>query len=125
MAAVQDARVPKKITAHEFVVVDEDGKIRAQLRCLEEYGPTLELYDENGKGRALLSCEKTGPALTLRDENGNGPALNLYDDSEKTRATFGCAELETTSTGVTTQRPENAIVLYGPDGKVVFKAPGK
>ncbi len=57
------------VTARRFLLVDADGKHRAELSAIKD-GPALALFDENDKERIILSAWKDGPLLVLSDENG-------------------------------------------------------
>lgn len=95
-ARAQAAGTAKEIRASSFVLVDENGKTRGGLVFNHNGWPTLELWDENGLGRAALFVSKDGPGLALRDENGknrlamilvkDAPGLLLYDENGKVRA---------------------------------------
>jgi len=63
--------VPDAVRAHSFVLLDENGKVRAMLAVAKD-GPGLRLSDENGKLRASLGVTEDGPGLHLLDENGRG-----------------------------------------------------
>jgi len=102
----QGAGTVQEIRANKFVLVDENGKPRAEL-AMDKGRPLLVLWDENGKPRAGLVVTKLGPSLELNDENG------------KLRFVAG-----TTSTvmpdGKTISYPESSLILFGPDGKVIW-----
>ena len=57
------------IRANAFVLQDENGKARAELR-MDKDGPGLSLFDAAGKTRAGLTVVKDAPMLSLYDENG-------------------------------------------------------
>jgi len=105
----------------------------------------LSLFDENGKGRAelyaaeglMLEKDKAitmldaARGLRLLDENytlriklvvvKDGPELALYDEKGHTR--FAAGKTATVSPdGKTTEYPESSLILFGPDGKVVWSA---
>ncbi len=70
----------------------------------------LGLRDENGKARVGLGVGKYGPGLALFDENG------------KPRAALG-ANQTTTPDGKLITYPESSLLLFKPDGKVLWQAP--
>jgi hypothetical protein len=84
-----------EVRASRFVLVDENGKIRAKL-FVNKNGPVLDMLDENGKSRIGLTTNEDGPWLGLFDEDGKlrarlgvtkvGPWLGLFDEDGKTRA---------------------------------------
>jgi len=70
----------KEIRANVFILEDENGEPRAML-CMDKNGPGLDLCDENGTIRAILSMR----GLSLYDENDkpraglDGSGLSLWD----------------------------------------------
>jgi hypothetical protein len=111
---------------------DENGKTRATLGMGKD-GSALFLGDEKGKHRAELGMAKDGACLVLRDENdkiriGLGTAKNglslglaLADENDKLRFMAGKIEI-VTQDGKTIVCPESSLVLFGPDGKVIWSA---
>ncbi len=74
-----------------------------------ETGPGLNLNDPSGLPRAGVSVNKLGPALVLKDDKGT-PRLRL-----------GRAEIRTQD-GRKTEYPESSLMLFGPEGKVLWSA---
>ena len=72
-------------------------------------GPGLDLNDYNGESRASFGVSKLGPALTLKDEKG------------MPRFIAGRSEL-TAPGGKTFGYPESSLILFGPEGKVIWSA---
>ena len=111
---------PVDVRARSFILVDQDGRTRAQL-VIEKEGPKLVLGDENGNIRAGLNANTEGTGLFLFDENGktrvmlgatsDGPGLFLDDENGKTRATLGAI------------KDGQALFLYDKNGKVFWSAP--
>jgi len=109
---------------------DENGEIRAALIASKD-GPGLTLYDEKGYYRAGLDLSKDGSTLLLLDENRNpraalcvskdGPWLSLNDEKGNARFAAGKTELESPD-GKTIEYPESSLILFGPDGKVIWSA---
>ena len=91
-----------------LLMSDENGKIRVGLSALKD-GPNLSLYDENGKTRIGLGALKDGSAIVLSDENG------------KDRFLAGKARTVTPD-GKIIEYPESSLILFGPDGKVIWSA---
>jgi hypothetical protein len=95
-AQTQVSRADKEIRAKSIFLEDEIGKIRATL-AVGKTGPALELYDENGKPRVIISLQKDGsPSLALFDKNrqprailimlkDGTPSLKMYDENGKPR----------------------------------------
>ena len=86
--------VPDEIKAHQFTLVDTDGKMRARLGPSSE-GASFILFDAAGKPRAGFGMTKKGPEILLTDEKGKPqlmlsaegpPLLQLFDESGKLRA---------------------------------------
>jgi hypothetical protein len=86
----------KEVRATQFVLVDENGKTRAEMGTVKVGGSGLILYDENGTVRATLGADKDGSRLTLFDENGktravlgadkDAPRLIMFDETGTYRA---------------------------------------
>jgi len=72
-------------------------------------GPMLSLIDENEKNSAVLSVSEVGPSLSLSDENG------------KMRFAAG-KRMAVSPHGKTIEYPESSLILFGPDGKVIWSA---
>ncbi len=76
--------------------------------------------DAPGEPFLSLTGEKGVALLTLSDA---GPSLELHDDAENLRASLGVIELKHEGTGTIEKRPASSLVLFGKDGKVIWKAP--
>ncbi len=112
---------------------DDKNKSRMSLTLGPDGSPALALRDDNGTDRAGLTVLPSGnPALSLSDDNGNtrvflslsdgSPRLRLADGNGQGRVGIGA--IETTSPdGTKTKFPESTIMLFGPDEKVIWKAP--
>jgi len=139
------AKAAVVIRANAFVVVDENGKARAELSMMVPRGGATEkfaaamrekaalfLYDENGKTIAFLGFGLGGSMLELYDEQPklraalvtgkDGMALNLVDENGRPRATVG-ASVVTKPDGTKIISPESTIHLYNKEGKVIWQAP--
>jgi hypothetical protein len=70
--------VPQKITAHEFDVVDNSGRVRVGMGMLSGV-PVITLSDMQGKGRAEMTLIPSGvPIIALSDAQGKTRAqMNL------------------------------------------------
>lgn len=85
------------VRAKEFVVVDEQGKMRAGLGISSDGKPKLHFYDSEGKTRIGLGVSRSGaPALAMIDaqervrfgflvQPGGIPALTMADSQGRTR----------------------------------------
>jgi hypothetical protein len=71
----------------------------------------LALTDNTGRTRAELAIEADGSST-----------FGLFDRTGTARAVLGSTSLES-ETGVIEKRPESSLVLFGNDGKVIWKAP--
>jgi len=142
----------KEIRARKILIEDENGKMRAWLGVNNDgpalslwdekgtprawltvghYGPRLSLWDEKGKTRAKLDVSIDGPTLLMWDEKLNvraklvadpdGPSLELHDEKGRTRFAAGKTWIESQD-GKTIEYPESSLILYGPDGKVIWSA---
>lgn len=112
-------------------LVDEKGNIRAGLSVFKD-GTRLILSDESGKSRASLSVVGDSALLGLSDEKGeprvglnvdkDGSSLALFDSNGKNRANLGIGKT-TTPDGKVVTYPESSLILFNPDGTVVWRAP--
>ena len=71
-----DVTVPGKVRAHNFALVDDQGRDRAELLMTKVgEGPGLVLRDEKGYVRAMLDLDKNGRAtLGLGSEDNAKPS---------------------------------------------------
>ena len=74
--------IPGVIQAKAFQLVDDNGKVRAELGMNEGH-PELKLVDDNGKVRAELGMNEGHPELKLLDSEGESRlrAGVIYDES--------------------------------------------
>ena len=99
------------VTAGEFILEDSFGDIHATLGMSHgSAGLTagLTLFDRNEQGRAGLVLTPHGPALMLSDGN-------------EVRATVVVLDA-TPIEMLDGQTTEASLLLFGPDGKVVWEA---
>ncbi len=123
MFAHKTPQVAEVIRAKQFVVVDQDGNMRAELSLNADGKPGMALYDENEKYRVTLGLNKDGePGLRLYDKDGKTsvmlslnkdeePSLWLADKSGKRRA------------GIGLDNGEPRMAFVGKNGQVLFRAP--
>jgi len=76
--------VSEEVKAHQFNLVDENGKTRASLGMFKG-GPSLTLFDENGNRRAALAVDP------LAVDKGNS-SFSLFDEKGKPRVELGIVE---------------------------------
>jgi hypothetical protein len=108
----------------------EKAKTGFVLSVIKE-GPQLGLHYESDMPRAVLSVTSDGPSLDQRDENDmrrsrlavtkDGPALLLFDENGKLRFDAGKSSVITPK-GKIIAYPESSLVLFGPDGKLIWSA---
>ena len=111
----------------KMALYNESGKSCAALNLFEDE-PRLTLGDENGKIRVWLSLVKGCPVLNLYDQNGKrrtglsaAPGLALWDEKGQIRFAAGKAGTKSPD-GKTIEYPESSLILFGPDGKVIWSA---
>jgi hypothetical protein len=75
-------------------------------------------------GGAILDFRYDGKsrALVALDENGS-PHVTLSDETGETRAALGHVDLKEIPTGTVSKRPASSLVLFGEDGKVLWRTP--
>ena len=88
---------PAQIVARSFVLVDANGRTRAELG-LYPFGPALRLFDKAGTPRVDLNIVGNMPGLDLYDKVGTPcvtldiardvPGLALYDKAGKLRVSL-------------------------------------
>jgi hypothetical protein len=88
---------------------DDGGHTRVGLGVVKNM-PKLGLSDAKGKVRANLLVGKDGPALNLSDETGT------------IRSLLGGTRTITAG-GTIVPYPESSLILFKPDGKVLWQAP--
>ena len=104
-AFITSRPIPDEIVAsHSFVLVDREGKRRAELSLLGD-DPALILWDGNREVRAMLSAFPNGPTLAFFDGNG------------EERIVLGAGN------SLDNVYPESSIHVFDPDGKVIWQAP--
>jgi hypothetical protein len=113
----QAARVlqpEEQVRAHEFTLVDMNGKDRASLVADGAGSVFLILFDKNGKSRVDLSVTNEGPSLTFRDPSGQA------------RAVLGSTTLvgsHVSDNGVAERAAPSSIVLFDKNGKLISRTP--
>jgi hypothetical protein len=65
---------------------------------------------------------KRDNAVTLWSTR-NGPSLTISDEQGHDRTVLGHAELKDVRTGSVEQRPASSLILFGEDGRVIWKVP--
>ena len=107
---------PRELKAQAFVLVDESGHTRGELGFLPGGDgarlPGLILWGKDERSRAMLSVR-----------SDDDPVLELIDSDGVRRVLVGRGDLKPQGAEVVKQSPVFSMVLRGPDGKVVWKAP--
>ena len=83
---------PQTLTAHQIVLTDEAGNMRAKLSAIDSKFAYLSLYDANGRERLALKGGGPQPGLAISDVTGKprvllggiSPNLSFYDDAGNT-----------------------------------------
>ena len=163
MASQGQQGVAEEIRANAFVLVDDAGRVRAEL-SVNQIGVSVDLYDEAGTIRTQLVATEALAGLLLHDEAGtrraglttsqqdlgpfgssdstvldlldnsgtervllhvgenSGAGLLLQDEAGLYRASLGSSE-RVRADGRRTTYPESSLLLFGPDGNVIWQAP--
>jgi hypothetical protein len=97
------------VTAEDFHLVDQDGKLRGALFVSAKGEPGFALFDKEGKDRILLMLTADGSAVVdLHDEAGESRArLALAKDGRPTLSLVG----------------DPAVMLLDNEEKSLWKAP--
>lgn len=95
---IGQAKPQWKVEAERFVLMDANGKVRAELG-MAVHGPHLAFYDEAGTRRAVLGIVQKGPGLFF------------LDTTQKRRVAMGLAE----------KGP--VLFFFDEDGNTVFSKP--
>jgi hypothetical protein len=78
LGAAGGTKVPEEIRAKQFVLVDQNGKIRAMLRSFENGSASLTVNDDAEKPRITMGVEGVGnPLLALIDRTGKDARVFL------------------------------------------------
>ena len=88
LVAAAPAGPRKVVEAERFVVRDAAGKVRAALGIREDGSPSLNLYDQDAKTRAVLGLEGGDPVLGLLDQAGHGRVQVAFEESGASRVTL-------------------------------------
>jgi len=126
---------PGELKAQAFVLVDEDGHTRGKLGFLPGGDgarlPGLILWGKEGRittqidgfpsFNLLGKDERSRATLSVRSDGD--PVLELIDSDGIKRVLVGRGDLKPHGAEVIKQNPVFSLILRGPDGKVVWKAP--
>jgi hypothetical protein len=111
-------------------LVNESKKHFNELR-VDKYGSGIIFGNNIARSQAYLGMDANSPTLRLSDEHSSpraemtlhkyGPALQFYDEKLNLRFVAGRALTETPD-GISFSYPESSLILFGPDGKVIWNA---
>ncbi len=130
---------PGTAVAKSLHLVDEAGKVRILINPRAG----VSLLDEEGRPRAVLSVDKSGPGLalygtssksgTILNVNDDGPALAMRDNQGKTRAlltTIGAGpalifsdEREKERIALIQQPDQSSLSMIDRKGRIHWRAP--
>lgn len=148
-SAREESGLKNIVVAHEFHLVDEEGRDRWVLKLSKDEEPTATFVNKNGWAPMAVGINqegfpffnmvlepnrKGGPSIILMDSqmksralfglNEEGePLLSLLDENGRLRLALGSAEFTNPQTGLPEKRACSSIVLFDEDGKVLWSAP--
>lgn len=101
------------VQAHEIRLIDKAGNPLAVLTTSIDTGePFMALYDKKDhKYRIMFDVVDGNPRIILRDEKA------------QTRLVLGGAEIVGKLKGTTERRATSSIVMFNPNGKLIWSAP--
>jgi hypothetical protein len=80
--------LPAPMVTQEVQIVDEHGNVRILLSAKSEV-PTIQLTDANKKANALISLDEAGrPSMTLINPDANGPRAIIEIDANGAHVKF-------------------------------------
>lgn len=126
---------PEELRAQAFVLIDENGHTRGKLGFLPGGDgarlPGLILWGKEGRittqidgfpsFNLLGKDERSRATLSVRSDGD--PVLELIDSNGIKRVLVGRGDLKPQGAEVIKEDPVFSLVLRGPEGKVVWKAP--
>jgi hypothetical protein len=135
--AIGQGSVQEEVRAKNFILLDENGKVRGMLDAMENI-PTLRLWDENDTLRISLGVSEDEAYLDIYDENGEIgtelnvseglPGLGMWDEDGQLRTLLNVTEsganfdlnYENGDTGVELYVDEDApsLGMYDSDGEL-------
>jgi len=116
-ASVRQAGVPDELRARRIVMVDGEGRVRAELAVDEEGSAGLFVRDAEGRRRAMVVHDPAQAALYLLDEEGTvrlGSALFAHGGVGHALHGPGAK-----GAAVLYLKDEGSLTFYGEDGQVL------
>lgn len=85
---------------------------------------SISLMQDSAKGGSIMFDDRGGHSrLALQCGQDGKPSVTLLDDTGKSRATLGVAELEKVQTGASERTAESSLTLFDKAGKVMWRTP--
>jgi hypothetical protein len=110
----------KTIAAERFIIVNEDGDMRAVFGIVNTE-PTLMMFGrENSLPKLMLFDSKRCRAELFLSQNGE-PSLSLYDQDSTMRMALGNVKIKDTAGEI--QDLQSTLVFFDEKGKVSWAAP--
>ena len=102
---------PKSIEASHFVLVDGRGQVRGEW--LDDSGPVLKLFSEQGQERAVVMVNYQGTAsiVLLDNRPGGGRAAMLFANDDESGVDF--RDLKGTQAGLMLSDKHPGLQKYG------------
>ena len=114
-------QTPKVITAQEFRLVNQEGKIRARLRVIPRIGgSSLILMDQKGRQRTEISLNAIGePRLVFKDQEGGEIAELSYLAGKTNLRLEGKNGTRISVMG----GPRPGVVIFNKNSELIWSAP--
>jgi len=148
-SAKENGELKNIVVAHEFHLVDEEGRDRWVLNLSKNGEPSFTFVNQNGWAPMAIGINeegfpffnmvlepnrKGGPSLIMMDSQMNSralfglneegePHLSLLDEKGQKRLALGSAEFTNPLTGVPERRACSSIVLFDEEGNLLWSVP--
>jgi hypothetical protein len=119
---------PHVTLAHDRDKVESDlylGGNSARLAMFDAEGTRrISLLYNNTRGEAAMSLRGSGGGATVQiSAKGINPHVSLVDENGTSRVAIGAVPMKDTGTGVEYTTEPSSIVLFGKNGRAIYKAP--
>ena len=128
--------VPQTITAHEFDVVDNSGKVRVSMNLSAEDASAIALYDAQGipHVQMIVAPFDSHPLIGLSDAEGASAEIALHrggspnitlKDANGFEMDLGSTATVNAKTGTSEKTSAASITMFGSDREhhVIWQAP--